>query len=168
MSTSFAYAEPVLATVETTEEAAARLHASIAAGPETYAAVLGTLWADTVKVMVQPFGPDVTDETQFVDTVMGGETQFCTFIRRLVPDYDVVGTASTRPGDQIVMDITWTGTLPDGWSLHMHSTFICAMKDGRIYRYLVKIDPEETQRFVGGLGNPYGGSGVAAMEVGNS
>lgn len=156
-----------LRTPETTAELAARLREGIAAGFSTYASVEATMFAGSFETCMLPLGPTPAD-ARFVrleSGPAGGRPRVATIAQRLIPDLRIAGTATARPGDVVVGDFTLTGTLPDGWALHLHTEFRCEVEDGLVVRYVVKNDPDEFQRFVTALGNPYAGRGVETAEV---
>ncbi|MGD9987585.1 hypothetical protein [Pseudonocardia sp.] len=152
---------------ETTAELARRLRDGIAAGFLMYASVEATMLAPTFETCMLALGPTPADPG-FVRLDRGpvdGRPRVPTIAQRLIPDLKIVGTATERPGDVIVGDVTLTGTLPDGWPLHLHTEFHCLVEDGLVTRYIVTNDPAEFRRFAAALGDPYAGLGVDAAEV---
>ncbi|MEU7815939.1 hypothetical protein [Pseudonocardia sp. NPDC049154] len=165
--TAAPFGERVLTSPETAGELARRLRDRIAAGFLMYASVEATMFAPSYETCIVPFGSTPT-EADFVRLERGrpgGGPRVPTIAQRLIPDLAIAGTATERPSDVILGDFTLTGTLPDGWRLHLHTEFRCHVVDGLVTRYVVKNDPDEFQRFVAVLGNPYAGSGVASAEV---
>ncbi|GEL22245.1 hypothetical protein PSU4_11990 [Pseudonocardia sulfidoxydans NBRC 16205] len=152
---------------ETTAELAGRLRDGIAAGFLMYASVEATMFAASFETCMLPLGPTPADPAfvRLERGAAGGGPRVPTIASRLIPDLRIAGTATERPGDVIVGDFTLTGTLPDGWALHLHTEFRCEVEEGLVTRYVVKNDPDEFQRFVTALGNPYAGRGVETAEV---
>lgn len=159
--------QPATEHPETAAELAGRLRLGFAAGFAMYAAVEATMFAPGHEVCMLPPGP-VPARPRYVrpDRRSGapGAPRVPTIMERVIPDLRITGTATERPGSVVIGDFTLTGTLPDGWSLHLHTRFRCEVVGGLVARYLVQNDPEEFQRLVVALGNPYRGMGVAGAE----
>lgn len=155
--------------ISTAEEVAERLRKGINGGLETWSAMYHSLLSQHYEVTTGPLGRSEPEETVTLQRdaaelngTAGGD--YSTFIRRVIPDVDVVGTATARSQDTVVMDVIITGTLADG-PLHLHSEMTCTLKQGRIVVYVVKTNLPEMRRYLAAMGNPYEGGGNPMMEV---
>jgi hypothetical protein len=153
-------------TPESTEEMARRISIALRTGFEMYTSVHHTLFAPVIHVAMAPWGlPDEQHEYIELDhDAVSGEGNYGAYLRRVIPDIDVAGTATARSADTIVSDYTITGTLPDG-ALHLHTEATLTVANGLVVRYRVRHHAEEWQRFLRATGNPYEGGGIPGAEL---
>ncbi|GAA1838429.1 hypothetical protein GCM10009836_16720 [Pseudonocardia ailaonensis] len=156
-------------TPETAVEMAGRIRTSLQTGFEIYASVHKTLFAPVIQLAMAPFEQPAGDHlyAEMNHGEVGGNGNYGAFLRRTIPDIDIVGTATARDETTVVADHTITGTLPDG-PLHLHSEATYTLEEGLVVRYLVRHDHAEWQRYLRATGNPYEGGGVAAAELDES
>ena len=153
-------------TPESSEEMARRISIALRSGFEMYTSVHHTLFAQVIHVAIAPWElPE--DQHEYIELdhdAVSGEGNYGAFLRRVIPDIAVAGTATARSEDTIVADYTFTGTLPDG-PLHLHTEATLGLENGLVVRYRVRHHPEEWQRFLRATGNPYEGGGVPGAEL---
>jgi hypothetical protein len=122
----------------TTDEVAAELRAALDGGPKSLIDAAGRRFGDKVEVVHEPAMPSdgVMDGAE-LRTMTGNETAA---IEQGIPDASYEGTV-TVDGDDITVNATLSGSLPDGDTFAVTIPMMFTVKDGEVVRMGSKLDP---------------------------
>lgn len=124
-------------TSKTVEDVAAELRRSYAAGPIEAARATSKLLADKVEMLHEP--PSHADGWYARGPLERHRVGMVEALVRAVPDWREAADISVR-GDSLVVNMIWSGTLPDGSRFTANVPSELTVKSGRIIRTLAKVD----------------------------
>lgn len=134
----------------TAEEVAAELRAALDGGPKSLMDAAGKRFGDKVEVFHEPpMESDKVMDGAELRTMTGGETAA---IEQGIPDASYQGTV-TVDGDDITVEATLSGSLPDGDSFAVTIPMMFTVKDGDIVRMGSKVDPAAGEQMMKAFGS---------------